>query len=341
LADSGGYWSTLAEAQKLTESILVPGVIEEQIRRGSLVAQLPVMQVKGQSVKWNRENAERLGKSTSIGTQLTWSDNITYTQKEISLEKVYDQTPLDHYVEEVYGSINNYRAVILRGLRKGVLRKLDDLATYGDATYGTNEPDGIHAWAEDNGNTHSGLDVDEGEGALSLNNMRSVEDEMRYGIDYWLMPPEIMRRINAFYQEGESGATDRQRLGNFMWSRNDAGVPISFFNGVPIVKTDYLVAEQANTGVGSDARAKNSSGTNQYSIFAIKAGQIAENEPGMTVVFGGERHNLGEFLRLVDFPDLEDFDAEGLRVVSYFALASASARSVGRIYDITDALPTA
>ena len=51
MADSGGYWLNLAEAQKLTQTTLVPGVIEENVRRGGLMATLPMAQSMGQDIK--------------------------------------------------------------------------------------------------------------------------------------------------------------------------------------------------------------------------------------------------------------------------------------------------
>lgn len=336
MADSGGYWLNLAEAQKLTQAVLVPGIIEENIRRGGILERLPVMQVKGQSLDWNRENAERLARTAAVGDTLTWSDDITYTQKSVSLISVYDQTPLNHYVESTYGNINNYEAIVLRGLRKGLLRKLNDLTIYGDVTYNTNEFDGLHAWAQDGS---SDVNIDEGEGALSLTNMRTLADAMKYDFDFWLMPYAIARRISAFYQEGNTGSTNIS-LGTFIWAPNEAGVVVPWFSGKPIIRSDWMVAEQANTGVGSDARAKRTSGTNQFSIFAVKMGQVAERDPGITMVFGGEKHDMGEFFRLVRFENLEDFDAAGLRLVSYPAMAAGSTFSAGRIYDITDASVT-
>ena len=45
MADAGGHWNNLAEAQKLTQGTLVPGIIEEDIQEGGLIGRLPVMQV--------------------------------------------------------------------------------------------------------------------------------------------------------------------------------------------------------------------------------------------------------------------------------------------------------
>ena len=66
-------------------------------------------------------------------------------------------------------------------------------------------------------------------------------------------------------------------------------------------------------------------------------GQVAENNPGVTLGFGGQQNALGELMKFTRFEALEDFDAAGLRLVSYINLMSGSYMSVGRIFDITDA----
>jgi len=335
MADSGGYWSTLAEAQRLTQSTLVPGVIEEDIRRGGLMPRLPIMQAPGTKIEWNRENAVRTARKVSIGGQLVWTDNITYTPKEAELVHLYDQTPLNNFVQTQYGTMQNYRNITLRGMRKGMIHTLEDRIIYDDLTFGTDEFDGLHAIAEEN---TGDLDIDEG-GALSLQNLRVLVDAMKYGVDALLMSFVVARRLDAFYQEGNTNSTNIS-LGSFAWGVNEIGMRVPFWNGIEIVRSDHMVAEEAGTGEGSDAKAKNT-GTAEYTIFAIKYGQVAEQDPGLTLLFGGQEHELGEFFRLVVFPNLEDFDAEGLRLIGYTGLAAGSSMSVGRIHGITDAAVTA
>jgi len=339
MADSGGYWLNSAEAEKLTQTTLVPGVIEEDIRRGGIFPRLPITQAPGLSITWNRENNIRVPNKLSIGGQLTWTDNIRYDQKTASLVHIYDQTPLNNFIQTVYGTINNYRAITLRGMRKGMIINLEDRLVYDDLSFpdsGGDEFDGLHAIAEEN--TGDG-DIDEG-GALSVANMRAMSDYMKYGIGFLMFPYEIARRYDAFYQEVGSTISNRSAIGTFLWTTNDIGMRVPFWNGLEIVRTDYLVAEQAGTGEGSDKKAKQTSGTNEYSIFAVMPGQISEQSPGLTLLFGGDANELGEFFRVVMFDKLEDFDAEGIRLISYSGLAAGSSMSVARIHGITDAAVT-
>lgn len=339
MADSGGYWLNLAEAQKLTQTTLVPGIIEEDIRRGGIVSMLPITQAPGQSLTYNRESTIRVPSKLAIGGQLTWTDNQVLVQKVAELKQMYDQTPLNNFVQSIYGNINNYRAVTLRGMRKGMVYSLEDRLVYDDTTYGALDAnggalefDGLHAIAEEN---TGDLDIDQAEAGMAISNLRAMVDAMKYGIDFFLMPFSIARRLDAFYQEVGSTISNRSAVGSYFWANLESiGMRLPFWNSIPIIRTDFLVAEQANTGVGSDARAKHTSGDEQFSVFGVKMGQISENDPGLSLLFGGDKHELGEFFRLEVFDKLENFDAEGFRMIAYTGLANASTLTVSRIFDI-------
>ncbi len=338
MADSGGHWLNLADLQKLTQSELLPGVIDESPKRGGLLTEFPVHQSVGQSVKWNRSNARRSANRVAIGSQLTWTDNITYTQIESALSIFYDQTPLNKFVRDVYGTINNYEAQQMLELRTGIVETLEDALIYDDVDYSSLQITGLNHWAVDNAGGDG--DVDEGEGALALINLRTSIDYMRYGTDFILMPFILSRFISQLYQEGSIGDGNTAALGQFIWQPSDIGMPMPWWSGLPVRRSDFMVAEQANTGAGSDARAKRTSGTNMYSIFLLKRGSGMENDPGLNIAFGGDTHQNGEFFRPERFDKLENFDAAGLRLTSYITLTCGSTLGIARINDITAALPT-
>lgn len=336
MAASGGHWLDLAAAQKLTNNVLIPGIIEEDVRRGGMLGRLPVFQQFGTEITWNREAVIGAASDAAVGSQLVWSEDSDYTQVSRALKISYRQTVLDQFVEDVYGNFNNYRNVQGMEDRKALMYHMEDRIIYGDTTYGdANQIDGIHALAEAYGQGLNQdtdvLNIDEGEAGLSLANLRQLEDNMDYGIDFFLFPKEIATRLDAYVQEA---GLSTNLFGQVNFTVDEVGRRVTQWNGIPIIRSDFLVAEQANTGVGSDARAKHSSGDKQYSIFAIKMGQVMRNEPGLSIGFGGRDVSPGELIKTRFFPDLEDFDASGLRQVSYYNLADGSSMAIGRIYDI-------
>ncbi len=331
-----GHWANIAEAEKLTQSVLVAGLVDENIKNGGILPLMPVVQFAGQSATWNRESTIPTAQTAAIGATLTWVDAAEVDQQDTPLKIVYVQTPLNHFVEAVYGSINNYQAIQLMQNKKAMLQKLEDLMLYGDLTFspGNLEFDGLHALAQASAtdfNTNT-LDIDQAEGALSLANLRLIEDNMRHGLDAWIFPKTIARRLDAYVQEvGISTNT----FGSISFTLDDVGKKVTHWNGTPILRSDYSVAEQADTGAGSDARAKRTSGTNMYSIFAVKFGQVMNGDPGLTFAWGNTG-SPGELWKTIFFPNLEDFDSSGLRLVTYGSILDGSSMALARIRDITD-----
>lgn len=134
-------------------------------------------------------------------------------------------------------------------------------------------------------------------------------------------------------------AANTNIMGFISMGFNELGKRVLFWDGIPLTRTDYLVAEQLNTGTGasSDARAVYSSGTKGYSLFAVKYGNgsLDGTNPGLVFAYGGTE-GQGDLYKLVRFPELEDFDAGGIRLVSYGAVILPSSMSIGRMWDITD-----
>ncbi len=353
MADSGGHWKTLAEAQKLTQSMKIPGVFEEDIKRNNPVERVTVGQAAGTGLKieWLREltTTEEAVEETDIGDQLSWSDDIEYEEKESTLRRLYIQRKLDHYVQGIYGTYNNYEARVLLESEKGLKRRLGARLIYADTTYGGSPTqfDGYHALAAEHGAaydssnlTNDPKNIDNGEAGLSLQYLRTMIDEMKHGVDEILAPYEIIRRMDAAYQErGFVGLASYPSLAFLSMGFNELGKRVLFWDGIPLVRTDYLVAEQANTGTGasSDKRTLWSSGDRQYSMIAVKYGMMmnGEQNPGLQFAYGGTQ-GQGDLYKLVRFPELEDYDAGGVRLVTYGSVLLGSSLCLGRLFDVED-----
>lgn len=344
MADSGGHWKTLAEAQKLTSSTLIPGVVETDIKRNNPLDRIPVAQAanSGTSIKWVREKTltEDSVTDVDIGQLLVWSEDVEYDEVETELKRQYIQRKLDHFVRDIYGNFTNYRAQVLLEMEKGLKRKIGDKIFYNDLTYGgAKQFDGLHALASENAVT-TALNIDQA-GALSLENLREMTDAMLAGCDEIWVPYPILRRMEAAYEETGFVALASGTAGSlslFTRGLSDIGKRLLFWNGIPLVPTDYLVAEEDGTGQthdGGTARAKYTT-TKKYSIFGVKFGNVMERDPGICLAYGGTE-GQGDFYKLIAFPELESYDAEGMRIVSYNGVLLGAKFCLGRIFDVEDA----
>lgn len=346
MADSGGHWNTLAAAQKLTQSTKIPGVVEEDIKRNNPIERVAVAQVanSGLKIQWLREQTaavaalEAAVAEVDIGEQLSWTEDVDYDEKETELKRSYIQRKLDKFVEGIYGNINNYEARLLLECEKALKRKIGARLIYADVNTSAKQFDGMHAWVRQ---TSGNLNIDNGEVGLSLANLRLQIDSMKHGVDEIWSPFEIIRHMDAAYQEkGFAGLAYNVAgtMGFMTLGYNELGKRVLFWDAVPIIRTDFLVAEQANVGLTAtttDIRTLYASGTKMYSMFGVKHGNVVNQEPGLTYVYGGTA-GLGDFYKLVRFPELENYDAGGLRMVNYGAVLLGSTLCLARIADIED-----
>ena len=259
MADSGGHWATLAQAQKLTQSKRIPGVVETDIYRGNPLDSMPVAQAaaSGKSIIWLREDTvdESVVSHIDIGEKLTWSEDLTYSEKETELKRLYVQRKLDQFVKDIYSTYNDYKAQVLLEMEKRLKRKVGKQIIYGDKDYGSaKEFDGLHAWAYERGVSPGGnLNICNADtvAGLSLAYLRDMVDAMKQGCDALLVPFVLRKRINAAYEEKGFAALAYNvagALASITRGLNDIGKPVLFWDGIPFVGTDYLVAEQEDTG---------------------------------------------------------------------------------------------
>jgi len=348
MADSGGHWNTLAAAQKLTQSMKIPGVIEEDIKRNNPIERVAVAQAahSGKKIEWLREQSasvtalEDAVTEVDIGEQLLWTEDVDYDEMEAELKRSYVQRKLDHFVEGIFGTYNNYEARMLLECEKAIKRKIGARLIYADDNT-SGQFNGLHAWVRE---TSGDLNIDNGEVGLSLANLRTLVDAMKHGIDEFWFPFEIMRQLDAAYQERGflytvSGTTQvHNNMSYVTLGYNEFGKRVLFWDAVPIIRTDFLVAENQNVGLtatATDVRTLYTADDKQYSIFGVKHGNVLAQQPGLTYAYGGTE-GMGDFYKLVRFPELEDYDAGGIRLVNYGAVLLGSSLCLGRIADIED-----
>ena len=361
MAEIIGHWSNLAEAQKLTQSVLLSGVVETVIENNQLMPLLPVKQLNGKSLQWNREletPPEEGGDFYGLGDQLVWQSDQAYEpQKEANTKILARQDPDDTYVSNTYSNINDMDAERIRSITKKFARKAEHTLFYGDTKSTALAFDGLHrlniqeqpaavtaaAADVDDTNIDNGADV-----GLSLHTLRVAMAAAKIDIlgpanCMILMPRELKIRFNSAWQEGgfvNAGVTVAPMMINV--GMEQVGTPTLFFDGVPLVATPFLRAEQVNSGTPLAARRLHSSGAKAYSIFIIRMGTIEEG--GLEMLYGDPAvrgssnlpNDVFAGIQHYRFDQLENRLGGGDRVWAFLAPILGAAHSLVRIYDISD-----
>ena len=328
-----GHFESLAEAQKLVRSELLAGVVQETYETGQLLGLLPVTVINSKSLLYNRESTLPSGAFYDIHEQIPWTADVNFTQVEATLRTIARQDILDAFMMDTYKTPNDYRTIILSSLQKGVMRTLEDKFIYGNNGSDSAEFDGIgrmlpadiaggETWASGNPQAY-----DMAIGAVTLKVMRELIDQVRPRPSILLMTRTMRNTLSAVaYEKGivlssatSSGTTHTPA---------DIGKRVDFFDGVPVVISDFLLDETDNT---VDKDPGNDSGIS--SIWAIRFGSIIDG--GLSLCTGGNTGGMN-FFKMVELDDLEDYDAGGIRLVAYACLAQGSSKATAVIHSIDE-----
>ena len=327
-----GHWADLAEAQKLVQSKLLAGVVQEVYEEGQLLQMLPVMAINAKSIIYNRETTPPSAAFYDIHEQIGWTADVTQTQKEVELKRVARASILDRFMMDTYKDPNDYRTIVLSQLSKGCLRTIEDKIIYGDIDNDAAEFDGIgHLFEEDASAGDDWTDAsgsvqqfDEEDGAMSCAVLRQLIDRVKPRPDILLMTRTSRNMLSAAQFEVGLAATYPQSV--ITIKKNEFGGRTDYFDGVRIVVSDYLAHENSDSG-DKDAT------TAFVSVFAMRFGQLMDG--GLCLCVGG-RTGGPDFFNVTELDDLEDYDASGIRLVAYCSLALGGSQSLARIHGITD-----
>ena len=100
---------TLSDAQKMTNNVMVQGIIETLITESAVLRYLPFLQINGQSLVYNQE-ASSSG-SAWYGVGDTWVEQaVTVTQKITGLKTLGGDVDVDNFLNQTFRNPNELRA---------------------------------------------------------------------------------------------------------------------------------------------------------------------------------------------------------------------------------------
>jgi len=337
-----GHFESLAEAQKLVQSELLAGVVQEVYEEGQLLQRLPVTTIDSKTLQYNRESTLPSAAFYDIHEQVPWTADTNFTQKEVSLKISIRQDVLDNFMMKTYRNPNDYRTVILNALRKGVMRTIEDKLIYGNVDSDSAEFDGFGhlldadvatgtAGAWGTGTSAQIMDMGGSTTAVTMKVLRELVDKVRPKPSILLMTRTSRNILSATAFEKGLVLSNTGGGRGPTYGVDQFGSRIDYFDGVPVVISDYLGGSYGET---DNTVNKATSASGFISIWAIRFGSIMDG--GLSLVTGGETGGVNLF-KLTELEDLEDYDAGGLRLVAYVALAQGSSKATAVIHSIYEA----
>jgi HK97 family phage major capsid protein len=277
---------TLAEASKLSNDVLLTGVIETIIKDSPILQALPFIEIVGNGLTYNRENAAATAAFYDVGD--TWSESTpTFTQVTATLKIVGGDADIDNFLLATRSNLQDLEAAVVQLKAKAVQQKFEDTFVNGDTTGDPKSFDGIDKL------TDSGQTVSMGAngGTLTLAKLDELVDLIKRGKpDILLMGKRSRRTLNNLARTS----------GGFLEAdRNEFGQMVQYYDGIPVGICDFI----------SDAKTVGTS-TDCSTIYAVQLGEGALS--GLTSPGGLQVERVGS---------LETKDASRTRVKWYVSLA--------------------
>ena len=312
---------TLSDWANLEKDDVLKGIFENLITEDALMPMLEFESMEGNSHVYNREKALPTAATVAVGGTLADTEP-TWTKKTATLKTIYVQSPLDRYVLQTRGSVQDPKAVLISSMTKAMARKLGQLFITGEPENVTTEFEGLDSlcraetrmMAMDDGNV-DGPGTAETE--LTLDRLDAMIDQIESGKpDALAMNKTMRRKLTALSRATGSGVV--------MDTIDMFGHQVTRYDGIPILINEWITsAEQYNdTSTWPSSTAT--------TIFAVKFGR---EKQGFTVMHNGP----------VLTPDLQDIGIKGdknenlYRFVVYVDSLTYSAKMIAALGGIDSA----
>jgi HK97 family phage major capsid protein len=290
---------TKVEAAKLTNDMLLRGVIETIVKESSILQVLPFMEVTGTAVTYNREASMPAATFYEVGD--TWTEGTpTFTQVQTTLRILGGDADVDNFLQATFADPNDLDAETIANRAKAVAHRFSDAFYNGDDVVDVKSFDGLNA-AIPAGQTK---EVATNGGPLTLDLMDELIDLVKPGKPDALFLSKRSRRALSKL---------RRQSGNLLETDVDAfGRRALFYDGIPLHVDDFI----------SDTQTQGTA-PNASSIYAVKFGQGAG-------VMGLEHGGI----QVEQVGELETKDATRWRIKWYCGLALFSELGAARLKGI-------
>jgi hypothetical protein len=290
---------TLAEASKLSNDVLLAGVIETIIKDSPILQVLPFIEIVGNGLTYNRENAAASAAFYDVGDE--WSESTpTFTQVTATLKIVGGDADIDNFLLSTRSNLQDLEAAVVQLKAKAVQQKFEDTFVNGSVSVDARSFDGIDRLCDSGQSISMGVNG----AALTLSRLDELVDLVKGGKpDILLMSKRSRRTLNNL----------ARTAGGFLEAdRNEFGQMVQFYDGIPVGICDYI-SDSQTVGTSSDCS----------TVYALALGEGAL--AGLTSPGGLQIERVGS---------LETKDATRTRIKWYCSMALFNTLKLARLTGI-------
>ncbi len=303
---------TIAEASKLSNDLLMQGVVETIVKDSPVLQKLPFIEIVGNGLTYNRENTLPSIDFYDVGD--TWTESTpTFAQVTANLKIMGGDADVDNFLKATRSNIQDLEAAVVELKAKALQQKFEEIFIYGDSSTSAKQFDGLRMLIDTESASDQVIAMAASGDTLTLDKLDELIDAVKGGKpDVLLMSRRSRRKINALVRAaGGMIETDQDKWGNF----------IQLWDGVPIGVNDWIL----DTHVLSDSLEAAITGGDCSTIYAVQLGEGALcglTSPG--------------YLQAEPIGSLESKDASRTRVKWYVSLALFSTIKAAALIGVQD-----
>ncbi len=216
---------TLAEAAKLSNDLLLTGIIETIIKDSPILQRMPFIEIVGNGLTYNREATAPSAGFFDVGD--TWTESTpTFTQQTVTHKIMGGDADIDNFLIATRSNIQDLEAAVVQLKAKAVQQLFEQTFVTGDATANPKEFDGLDELTDPTQELTMGVNG----GSLTLDKLDELVDTVQGGKpDLLLMSRRSRRIVNKLARTS----------GSFLEAdRDEFGQMLQFYDGIPIGVSD-------------------------------------------------------------------------------------------------------
>jgi hypothetical protein len=303
---------TLEEAAKLSNDMLLQGVVETIIKDSPVLQRLPFVEIVGNGLTYNRENTLPNIDFYDVGD--TWAESTpTFEQVTANLKIMGGDADVDNFLKSTRSNVQDLEAAVIELKAKALRDKFEEIFIYGDSATNAKQFDGLRMLIDTESAGNQVIAMSDTGATLTLARLDELIDAIKGGKpDMLLMSRRSRRKINSLVRAaGGMTETDRDRWGNF----------VQLWDGVPIGVNDWILDTHVLSGGVETA----TTGGTCSTIYAVQFGEGALC--GLTSPGHLQAEPVGP---------LENKDASRTRVKWYVSLALFSSVKTAALIGVKD-----
>jgi len=223
---------TLAEAAKLSNDMLLEGVVETIVKDSPILGELPFIEIVGNGLTYKQENTLPSIDFYDVGD--TWAESTpTFEQKTTNLKIMGGDADVDNFLKATRSNLQDLETAVVELKAKALKDKFEETFIYGDTVSSDKQFDGLRKLIDTTTAGDQVIAAGASGATLTLSMLDELIDAVKGGKpDMLLMSRRSRRKINALVRAaGGIMETDRDKWGNF----------VQYWDGISVGVNDWIL----------------------------------------------------------------------------------------------------